>query len=97
MLDAILDTIGGIIRATPCETVATAAVLVGGGGLILTGWRHLVRGILDLFAAFSAIVNAMFTFFGAILSAFGFTLGGLIFLALGVVAIRCAFVLLSGG
>jgi hypothetical protein len=77
--------------------VATIAVLVGGGGLVLTGWRYLVNGILGLFTAFSAVVSALGNFFRAILVAFGTTLGGLIILAMGGVAIWWALILLSGG
>lgn len=97
MLSAILDVIGGIIKAFPVEAVATIAVLVGGGGLLLTGWRHLVNGILALFAALNAVVNALSAFFRALLVAFGTTVGGLIILVMGGVAIWWALILLMGG
>jgi hypothetical protein len=97
MINAILGTVENFIRAFPIEAVAVIAVLVGGGGLVLTGWRYLVNGILGLFAAFSAVLNALINFFRALLIAFGTTLGGLIILALGGMAIWWALILLSGG
>jgi hypothetical protein len=97
MLDAALDTIEEFIKSLPVEAVATIAMLVGGVGLILTGWRHLVSGISGLFAAFGAIANAIVNFFQSILIAFGTTVGGLIILGLGAVAIWWVVMLLSGG
>ena len=101
MLGAILDIMGNVIEAMadafPCETMANVALLVGGVGLLLTGGRHLAGGILSLFAAFGAVVNALITFLGALLIAFGATARGLIFLIVGGMAIWCAFLLLGGG
>jgi uncharacterized integral membrane protein len=97
MLNAILDTIKGIITSFPVEAVATIAVIVGGGGLLLTGWRYLVGGIQALFTALNAVVNALGAFFRAFLVAVGTTVGGLIILAMGGVAIWWALLLLGGG
>ena len=97
MLNVILDVVEGIIKSFPVEAVATIAVLVGGGGLLLTGWRYLISGILALLAAFNAVVNALGAFFRSLLLAFGATVGGLIILALGGVALWWALLLLIGG
>ena len=96
MLDAVLGTIGEALGSFPVEAVAIFAMLVGAGGLILTGWRHLVSGILGLFAAFSTVVRALGDFFWAILMAFGATVRGLIILTLGGVAVWWVLILLSG-
>ena len=97
MLDTILDAIGGIVKGFPVEAVAIIAVLVGGGGLLLTGWRHMVGGIANLFATFGAVVSALATFFRSLLLSFGATVGGLIILVMGGVAVWWAFVIIGGG
>lgn len=97
MLDAILDTLDEFIRSLPIDAVGTVAVLIGGGGLILTGWRYLVGGLQGFFAAFGAILNALGIFIRSILTAFGTTVGGLIILSLGGVAIYWVFITLGGG
>lgn len=96
MLDAILDVTRGIIQTVPIEAVATIAVLVGAGGLILTGWRYLVSGIQGLFMALDTVLNALAAFFRALLMAFGSTVGGLVILAMGGIAVWWAFLILGG-
>ena len=97
MLDTVLDSIDQFIRSLPIDAVGTVAVLIGGGGLVLTGWRYLAGGIQGFFAAFGAILNALGVFLRSILSAFGTTVGGLIILFLGGVAIYWVFITLGGG
>ena len=97
MIDSILGSVEGFMRSLPVQAVATIAVVVGGGGLILSGWRYLVNGILGLFDAFATIINAIGVFFRTILLAFGTALGGLIILGLGGVAIWWGLILLKGG
>jgi hypothetical protein len=96
-MDAILDTLNEFIRSLPCDAIGTIAVLIGGGGLVLMGWRNLVGGIQGFFAAFGAILNALGIFLHSIILAFGATVGGLIILFLGGVAIYCFFITMGGG
>ncbi len=97
MLDTILDAIGGIIKEFPVEAVATIAVLVGGGGLLLTGWRYMVGGIANLFTALGVVTSALATFFRSLLVSFGATVGGLLILVMGGVAVWWAFIIIGGG
>jgi energy-converting hydrogenase Eha subunit C len=96
MMGGILGAIGDFIRSVPVEAVATIAVVIGGGGLILSGWRYLTSGIAGLFDAFGTVFTSCGAFLRALLAGCGTTVGGLIILAMGAVAIWWALILLSG-
>jgi hypothetical protein len=108
MLDVILDVIGfivGIIRGfvellpgdRPCESLANVALLAVGVWLLWRGVNFVGLAVRGLAITISVTINALLTFSGSLLRAFGTAFGGLVFLLLGGIAVWCAFLLIGGG